>query len=194
MEQTKPIFKNVVQAWGLSLILAAFLYASPINLVPATHDLHKMLSPDIVNLYTAVAWMGLIHFWFSWQGQLLALSRQKQLGWIELGWIVISFIVVGVCFTLKFISDGFLFNALVWIYFSSHFFQAESFLNRRESPLAESSSRGYLGFVIVAFAYLSWVLLFPLTLPHAHSIMLIIAGVILTVAWLKGVFRFLADP
>ncbi|MFM7389010.1 MAG: hypothetical protein ACKO34_00075, partial [Vampirovibrionales bacterium] len=46
----------------------------------------------------------------------------------------------------------------------------------------------------VAFAYLSWVLLFPLTLPHAHSIMLIIAGVILTVAWLKGVFRFLADP
>jgi hypothetical protein len=107
-----------------TLLFLGLGYACPLLLFPVAHPQHGPTSPEILNLYFLIAWMGIAHFIYAYHGQARTLlhSTIKRTGGVFVGCCIVGAVFLGIsrhCLGLK------VFDSLVWAYFIPHFIKAE---------------------------------------------------------------------
>ncbi|HEY9686627.1 MAG TPA: hypothetical protein V6C52_06600 [Coleofasciculaceae cyanobacterium] len=100
---------------ALAFLFAGLGYGLPFFLFRESHPLNGPISPEILNLYSLTAWMGLAHFAFAYQGQFSAFragraSRAQQFVLLLTGGLIALILLRK---QLSFDHFGF----LIWIYF-----------------------------------------------------------------------------
>lgn len=148
---------------GLTFLLVGLTFALPFSLVPSAElsVLSGRFSPEVANVYACVAWSGWAHFVFAFRGQGKGLSQARD----DLGSKRLA--LFGACVTgalllllgLREVIGATVFGAVAWVYFIDHFLKAEEFFEGK--PAAASVwSRWITSYQpLVAFTWLSVVLL-----------------------------------
>jgi hypothetical protein len=178
-------------ALALTFLFAGAGYACPFLLFPQNHPLNGPTSPEVLNLYFLVAWMGLAHFIFAYSGQTKTLLRSK----INLpGKFVAGLILGGGLLILLRQWIGLqIFSLLVWIYFIPHFVKAELHFSRTFEPRKPDGWILYW-FPTLGFAFFSFAVFAPAA-GTQNSWLLIGASLACVAAGLVGgVHRQLRQP
>jgi hypothetical protein len=178
-------------ALALTFLFAGAGYACPFLLFPQNHPLNGPTSPEVLNLYFLVAWMGLAHFIFAYSGQTKTLLRSK----INLpGKFVIGLILGGGLLILLRQWIGLqIFSLLVWIYFIPHFVKAELHFSRTFEPRKADGWVLYW-FPTLGFAFFSFSVFAPAAWTQ-NSWLLIGSALACVAAGLAGgVHRQLRQP
>lgn len=183
-----------------SLLLTSLAYALPIALLPGSHPFGNFVSAEVINLYAIVAWMGLSHFVFAYQGQFGGLRSKPKSLWFFIA--VLAITALGLVSASKTIGSQ-LFAALVWIYFIPHFIKAERLFSADEyaALTAQNSHNVPAGrarrfvfvFPTMAFTYFTFVLFCPLEMVASRWLLIGLALVTMLAAWRLGVVQQLRE-
>jgi hypothetical protein len=175
---------------ALSLFFCGLSYALPFRLFPEAHPWNGVQSSEILNLYCIVAWMGLAHFVFAYNGQFRALIKIPHDFAIYLAFLIAG---AAVLFFLRAWLGANLFSTLSWIYFLPHFLKAETHFS---STLNNSNIRDkwkLYGFPTLAFAWFSAALYGLQTLPNARWFLVGGSLALASLAWIGGIVSQMKD-
>ncbi len=170
-------------------------YALPFLLFTETHPLNGPISPEILNLNLLVAWMGLAHFVFAYQGQAKALRSRSDVRLTGLFLISLG-LGAGALTALRWLAGARIFDALVWVYFIPHFIKAELHFGRATRDEAEGLDQGVAlyWFPALGFAFFTAALYSPLAISF-HTQFLLAGAAVCVLAGLKGgILRELSEP
>jgi hypothetical protein len=117
------------------------------------------MSPEILNLYMMVSWMGLAHFFYAYKGQGMSLAKNKPL--IAPFAIALS-LAAPALFGLRSWLGFQLFSFIMWVYFIPHFVKAELHFGNVLDQHAPARGWAIYWFPALCFAYLTFVLFCPL--------------------------------
>ena len=141
---------------ALTFLFAGIGYGLPVLLFPETHSWNGPISPEILNLYTLTAWMGLAHFGYAYHGHGLVLLKQPAGKLLQ--YVCALLVGGGLLLLLRSLISVQLFSLLAWIYFIPHFIKAE--LHFADST-GGKIPRLVFWFPTLAFTYFTWTLFFP---------------------------------
>ena len=170
-------------------------YALPFLLFTETHPLNGPTSPEILNLNLLVAWMGLAHFVFAYQGQAKTLRSRAH---VRLTALFVASLLAGAVAlaALRWLAGARIFDALVWVYFIPHFIKAELHFGRATRSQAEEPEQrvALYWFPALGFAFFTAVLYSPLTISF-HTQFLLAGAAVCVLAGLEGgILRELSEP
>jgi hypothetical protein len=181
---------------GVSLLFLGAFYAFPYGLLPYSHPMISTTSPEIVNLYSFVAWLGLAHFVYAYKGQFAnpTLSIRRKMVFFS----GLVFLVV-LLFFIKHLVGIVIFNLVTWVYFFPHFMKAEHLFNKTftvNNELSEHKKNIPLvaWFTTVTFTLFSFMLFYPKTWGFQSPVLFALGGIIVAVAYRLNVFRLLQHP
>ncbi|HET7625189.1 MAG TPA: hypothetical protein VFM25_07980 [Verrucomicrobiae bacterium] len=176
---------------ALTFLFAGAGYALPFLLFPKNFPLNGPTSPEVLNLYFLVAWMGLAHFIFAYEGQTKFLFRTKTSSSAK---FIIAIILGGGFLVLLWQSVGLqIFSFLIWIYFIPHFVKAELHFSRT-FPQRGADKWVLYWFPALAFAFLTFALFAPVTWTKQGWLLFVIALICVIAGLLGGVFQQLKEP
>jgi hypothetical protein len=149
-----------VPALAATFLLAGLGYSSPFLLFPPDFPLNGPVSSEVLNLNFLVAWTGLAHFAFAYEGQARSLLRSKQAMPAGILLAGMAATIVGLL-AFRRVLGGRLFDSLVWVYFIPHFVKAERHFVGRFSP--ETRTGGWIEYWFpgLAFGFLTLALFGP---------------------------------
>jgi len=176
-----------------TFLLAGFGYGSPFLLFPPSHPLNGPVSPEVLNLNFLVAWAGLAHFAFAYEGQFRAFVRTRDarsVGRFVAGMAAAVLLLLWA----RRLAGSRLFDALVWIYFIPHFVKAERHFARRFSPGAGTGGWIEYWFPGLAFGFLTLALFGPKELSLDPWRLLLVAAGICLLGIVGGAHRRLYQP
>jgi hypothetical protein len=165
---------------ALAFLFAGLGYGLPFFLFRGSHPLNGPISPEVLNLYSLTAWMGLAHFAFAYHGQFSAFRVGRASRAPQFVLILIVGIIALILLRRQLSFDHFGF--LIWIYFIPHFIKAELHFNQTVEPVSSAESRVVYWFPTLAFSYFTWILYFP---SEPWTRLLLAVGVV-TLAALNG--------
>lgn len=149
------------QSLALAFIFCACGYAFPGRILPASFGspFIASMSPEVLNLYTLVCWMGLAHFVYAYHGQGNALRRNTAL----ISPFVLSLVVGSLVLAATRSFLGFaLFSLAMWVYFIPHLVKAELHFNRIQEGAEHARGWSIYWFPALCFSYLTLVLFCPM--------------------------------
>lgn len=193
-EQARPAAGRFPGAPSLALtfIFAGIGYALPNQFFPDDYPLNGPSSPEILNLYFLVAWMGLSHFVFAYAGQAKTLRRDG--GTMPLLFVV-SLLIGGMVLALVRAKAGSrIFDAVVWVYFIPHFIKAELHFIKQCEPELRPSGWVLYWFPTLGFSFFTFALFAPLAVSFNTGILIAVAGLCVIAALFGHVLEQLSEP
>jgi len=152
MNPSKSIQTQSALSLGLSFLITGIGFALPFLLFPGFEYSQKMnRAPEILNLFCLVAWMGLSHFTFAYQGHFRTVARSRS---FFAKYIIVLIVSTLLLFSLRASIGVAIFSSIAWLYFISHLLKAEMYF---------SGVRDWQVFVLplLAFSFFSFALLAP---------------------------------
>jgi hypothetical protein len=176
---------------ALALVCAAIGYAFPLWLFPGNHVLNGTMSPEILNMYAIVCWMGLAHFVYAYHGQAMALRKNPaRIAPYGLSMVLAAAVLIA----LRHALGWMLFSIAMWVYFMPHFIKAELHFGKVLEGAQPNQRRwSVYGFPTVAFTFLSAALFCPIEIAQNHWLMLSIAAGLILLAVRAGAIQALCD-
>lgn len=164
------------QSLALAFLFAGISYGLPVRLFPDSHPFASWMSPEILNLYMMVSWMGLAHFIYAYKGQGMSLAKRKELA---SPFLIALLLGAGALLALR-TSLGFqLFSFVMWVYFIPHFVKAELHFGAVMDKHSPSRGWAIYWFPALCFTYLTFVLFCPLSwLQNPWFVILLGIGVV----------------
>jgi hypothetical protein len=177
---------------ALTLIFAGISYAFPIHLFAKDYPLNGPISPEILNLYLLVAWMGLAHFVFAYSGQAKTLRRSGGSVTFLFG---ASLLIGGTILALFRTRAGLhLFDSVIWIYFIPHFIKAELHFIKNCQPDLCPGAWVLYWFPTVGFAFFTFALFAPISISFNTGILISVACLCIVAAMAGRVLQQLSQP
>lgn len=140
------------------LMLTGVAYALPFAIYPATHSFNGPTSPEILNLYFIVAWMGIAHFIYAYYGQGKALAKNRKMLFPFAALVLAG---AGVLIALRHFAGYMIFSFLMWIYFLPHFVKAEVHFTSALDKSPTTAKAGVFLFPAIAFSFFTFALFGP---------------------------------
>ncbi len=176
---------------ALTFLFVGLGYALPFDLFSPGHGLRSQISPEILNLYFLVGWMGLAHFVFAYQGQFLTLKKNHKWIGAYIGGMLFG---AGALYALRQIAGPMIFSFLMWIYFLPHFVRAEVLFSSQLEGKDSKTTWGVYLFPTLAFTFFTVVLFCPMEFIQNRWILLGVATICLILGLATGLKRQLDNP
>ncbi|MCW5822572.1 MAG: hypothetical protein KIT34_07190 [Cyanobacteria bacterium TGS_CYA1] len=176
---------------ALTFLFVGLGYALPFNLFLQGHTLQTHISPEILNLYFFVGWMGLAHFVYAYHGQFLTLNKNRK--WIAPyagGMLFGASALLG----LRQLAGPMIFSFLMWIYFLPHFVRAEVLFSSQLEGKDSKTTWGVYLFPTIAFTFFTVVLFCPMEYIQNRWILIAMAAGCVAAGLLMGLKRQLENP
>lgn len=173
----------------LAFLCTAAAYALPFWLFPTAYRLNGPMSPEIVNLYAFVSWMGIAHFVYAYHGQAMALKNMPAKIVLFLSLLALGAVAL-IC--LRAFMGWMLFSVAMWIYFIPHFVKAElHFGNVLEAGAEQNHGWSVYWFPTLTFAFVAFALFMPMNIVSNHWLVLLLAIGITVLGIIGGALRAL---
>ena len=176
---------------ALTFLFVGLGYALPFDLFLSGHSLSSHISPEILNLYFFVGWMGLAHFVYAYHGQFVTLKKNPK--WL-LPYIGGMTLGAGALLWLRHLAGPMIFSFLMWIYFLPHFVRAEVLFSSQLEGKDSKTTWGVYLFPTIAFTFFTVVLFCPLQYIQNRWILISMATGCLIAGLLMGLKRQLENP
>jgi hypothetical protein len=160
----------------MTFLLVGTAYALPFWLFPRLHPMNGTTSPEVLNLYCLVAWMGVTHFIYAYKGQLKASRRSGFAIFKFWGGLFISLVLL---WGFRSWVSPFYFSFLAWIYFIPHFIKAELLFNGLTQTASNQIPKILYWFPTVGFAFFTVALFASNFISSNSGIFLVLALIIL---------------
>jgi hypothetical protein len=167
-------------------------YALPNHLFAENYPLNGPTSPEILNLYFLVAWMGLSHFVFAYAGQAKSLKcsgRKVPL----LFAVSLALGAVILLFSRKMTSPR-IFDSVVWVYFIPHFIKAELHFIRNCQPELSPDAWVLYWFPAAGFAFFTFSVYAPMAVSFNTGILIALAGLCIVAGLAGRILQQLSEP
>lgn len=190
--QTAPVETDyAAPSLAMMLMFTGIGYALPFALYPSTHAFNGPMSPEILNMYFLVAWMGLSHFIYAYYGHSRALSKQKKNIAPYLGLVLLG---AAVLVALRHFVGYMLFSFLMWVYFLPHFVKAEVHFTSVLKKQNSQATKGVYLFPAVAFTFFTFALFGPDSFMSNRWYLIGTALVTLAIGLAMGLRQQLKNP
>jgi hypothetical protein len=178
------------QSLALAFLFAGVAYGLPVKLFPDSHPFASWMSPEILNLYMMVSWMGLAHFIYAYRGQGMTLAKNKSLTApfaiaLSLG----ALALVGLRGWLGFQ----LFSFVMWVYFIPHFVKAELHFGNVLDQHGAAKGWAIYWFPALCFTYLTFVLFCPFSWVQNPWFAILVGIAVVAIGLPFGVWKQLQD-
>ena len=177
---------------AFTFLIVGLGYALPFQLFSTDAPLNGPVSPEVLNLNSLVAWMGLAHFVFAYSGQAKTLRRSGP-GASLLFAASLSIGALALVFFRQWIGSA-IFDAVIWVYFIPHFVKAELHFIRNYQPELCPSAWVLYWFPTVGFAFFTLSIYAPVSLSFNTGLLIAAAALCVVGALAGRVMDQLSQP